>query len=86
MTLSVKLAKQEQVRLDVIVAAMNAATQSDVIRALINKKFDSLQIEKTLLERRGGHPEYLLEDATVKSDRKKNTKVLSSLPNRFRQK
>jgi len=68
MTLTVKLAEQEQNRLDVIAAVMKAGNQSDVVRALINEKFESLQAEKTLVERRGGHPKYLLEGAPVLSE------------------
>lgn len=60
MTLTVKLAKQEQNRLEAIATAMRA-NQSDTIRALINEKFEELQADITLVERRGGHPEYMLE-------------------------
>lgn len=60
MTLTVKLADQEQNRLEAIAAAMNA-NQSDAIRALINEKFEALQADKTLVERRGGHPQFLLD-------------------------
>jgi hypothetical protein len=69
MTLTVKLAEQEQNRLNVIATAMKAGNQSDVVRALINEKFESLQSEKTLIERRGGHPTYLLKGGPKLSDR-----------------
>ena len=73
MTLTVKLAEQDQKRLEAIASAMNATSQSDVIRILINDKFESLQADKTLVERRGGHPKYLLEsdpDLSTRSSRK----------------
>lgn len=70
MTLTVKLAEHEKTRLRAIAEAMNAVNQSEVIRALINEKFDSMQAEKTLVERRGGHPLYLLDGTGNLSDRK----------------
>ena len=60
-TLTVKLKDQEQTRLAVLMEAMQADTQSDVVRQLINEKFESLQVDKTLFERRGGHPQHLLD-------------------------
>lgn len=69
MTLTVKLADQEQRRLEVIIAALHCANQSDAVRALINEKFEALQADKTLLERRGGHPKYLLNGNTDLSER-----------------
>jgi hypothetical protein len=73
MTLTVKLAEQDQKRWEAIASAMNATSQSDAIRILINDKFASLQADKTLVERRGGHPKYLLEsdpDLSTRSNRK----------------
>jgi hypothetical protein len=69
MTLTVKLADQEQTRLDVLMATMQAGTQSDAVRKLINEKFESLQADKTLLERRGGHPKHLLDGSANLSSR-----------------
>lgn len=69
MTLTVKLAEQDQNRLEAIAAVMKAGSQSDVIRILINEKFESLQADKTLVERRGGHPEYLLAGTANLSER-----------------
>lgn len=77
MTLTVKLAKQEQERLDVIATAMNNANTSDVVRALINEKFEALQADKTLVERRGGHPQHLLDGAPNLSERT-NRKAVSA--------
>jgi hypothetical protein len=69
MTLTVKLADQEQNRLDVITAAMHSDNQSDVVRTLINEKFEAIQADKTLVERRGGHPQYVLHGSTELSER-----------------
>lgn len=69
MTLTVRLAEEEQVRLDAIAAAMKTSNQSDVIRALINEKFEDLQAEKTWVDRRGGHPLHLLKGAKNLSER-----------------
>jgi hypothetical protein len=69
MTLTVKLLQQEQMRLEALIVAMQVGTQSDAIRALINEKFEALQVEKTLAERRGGHPQHLLQGDANLSDR-----------------
>jgi len=76
MTLTVKLAEREQKRLEVIAIAMNV-NQSDVVRALINEKFESLQADKTLLERRGGHPKFLLDGPTDMSERSKRKALVA---------
>src|SRR5262249_26460539 len=68
MKLTVKLTDQEKGRLEAIAVAMQC-NQSDVVRTLINEKFDSLQFGKTLLERRGGHPKYLLDSPANLSER-----------------
>jgi hypothetical protein len=77
MTLTVKLADQEQSRLEAIATAMNA-NQSDAIRALINEKFEALQAGKTFVERRGGHPKYLLEGTPNSSDRDVRKAVIAA--------
>ncbi len=77
MTLTVKLAKQEQSRLDAIAAAMQTSNQSEVVRMLINEKFESLQSDKTLVERRGGHPQYLLDSAPGLSERSMRKKIIA---------
>lgn len=76
MTLTVKLADQEQARLEAIATAMNS-NQSDTVRALINEKFEALQADKTLVERRGGHPKILLDGRANLSDRKQRTALIN---------
>ncbi len=68
MTLTVKLGDQEQNRLDVIAGTMKT-DKSDAIRKLINEKFEELQADKTLVERRGGHPQHLLAGQSNLSER-----------------
>jgi len=77
MTLTVKLADQEKKRLEVIATAMKAGNQSDVVRALINEKFEALQADKTLVERRGGHPRYLLDGTQCLSERSSRKSVIT---------
>lgn len=77
MTLTVKLAEQEQNRLNIIAAAMNAGNQSDAVRALINEKFEALQADKTLVERRGGHPQHLLNGTPDSSERTRRKAVIA---------
>lgn len=83
MSLTVRLAKQEQSRLDAIAVAMRTSNQSDVIRALINEKFADMQAEKTLVERRGGHPQHLLNGNLDQSERKsRKASVAQQLANK----
>lgn len=68
MTFTVKLADQEQNRLDVIAQTMKV-DRGSVVRKLINEKFEALQAESTLVERRGGHPQHLLNGSSNLSER-----------------
>ena len=77
MTLTVKLADKEQGRLEAIAIAMKAANQSDAIRTLINEKFEALQGDKTLAERRGGHPQHLQDGPSSLSERSTRKKVIA---------
>ncbi len=69
MNLIVKLTELEQNRLGVITAAMQSVSPSDAVRTLINEKFETIQAAKTLVERRGGHPQYLLNGGADLSER-----------------
>lgn len=74
MTLTVRLDKEEETRLQQIVEALNAGNQSAVIRQIIYEKWLSLQTERTFLERRGEHPVHVLAgpaDASLRANRKK---------------
>jgi hypothetical protein len=69
MTLTVKLDEQDQARLEYLKQFMNAPTQSEVVRKLINERFSQLQADKTLVERRGGHPGHLMRGGSGLSER-----------------
>ena len=80
MTLTVRLDNEEERRLHKIIEALNGASQSDVIRQMINEKWLSLQANKTFVERRGGHPEHLIRGESSDSTRKtRKAKVASYL-------
>lgn len=48
--------------------------KSELIRRLIRERWLSLQMGKTLVKRRGGHPQYLLQDAPANLSERKNRK------------
>ena len=77
MTLTVRLDDQEESRLQQIVEAMNAGSQSEAIRKMIEEKWTALQADQTFVERRGGHPENLLSGATDSSERQNRKKQLA---------
>jgi hypothetical protein len=69
MSLTVRLDDQEEARLQQLVETLKADSQSSLIRQLILEKWNSLQCEKTFVERRGGHPAHLLEGESNASQR-----------------
>jgi hypothetical protein len=77
MTLTVKLDPQEQLRLKQLVEIMNAANQSELIRKLINDRFEQMQTGLTFVERRGGHPTYRLNGSVSLSEREKRKAVVN---------
>ena len=79
MTLTVKLADEEKSRLNVIVAAIHSSNQSEAIRTLINEKFEALQAEMTLVERRGGHPKNVLNGAGNNSKRENRKSAIDEV-------
>lgn len=68
MTLTVKLDERDENRLAALLVA-NRCDKSELVRKLINEEFERLQTEKTLLERRGGHPQHLLHGPANLSER-----------------
>lgn len=83
MTLTVRLDDQEEYKLQQIVEALNAESQSALIRYWIEEKWSALQSDRSFVERRGGHPKHLLEgpaDGSERANRK------SRLAERFEQK
>jgi hypothetical protein len=82
-TLTVRLDDQEEYKLQQIVEALNAESQSALIRNWIEEKWNALQSDLTFVERRGGHPQHLLSGPVDGSERAKRK---SKLAERFEQK
>ncbi|MET0099441.1 hypothetical protein, partial [Limnospira platensis] len=49
-------------------------TSDELIKRLVQERWLSLQPRKTIVERRGGHPEHLLEDAPPDLSERANRK------------
>lgn len=79
MTLTVKLADEERYRLEVIVKSLKSSNQSEAIRTLINEKFELLQSDLTLLERRGGLPEHVLNTKLNLSERSNRKAAIENI-------
>lgn len=75
--LNVRLTDEDERKLGQVLAATKSANKSDLIKRLINDQWVSLQAGKTFLERRGGHPTYLLSGSSDSSDRKSRKKSLA---------
>ncbi|MEH2374282.1 hypothetical protein [Nostoc sp.] len=54
--------------------AYEQTEKSEFIRRLIAERWLTLQADKTLVERRGGHPEHLLQDAPTDLSERSNRK------------
>jgi hypothetical protein len=73
MTLTVRLDEQAESRLQQI-AELTHSDKSEVIRQLIEEKWNALGAQLTFVQRRGGHPEIFLDgppDSSLRSTRKK---------------
>ncbi len=57
-TLTVRLSDEDEQKLGQIVTAMRS-DKSDVVRKLITDQWVALQVGRTFVERRGGHPKSL---------------------------
>lgn len=77
MTLTVKLDEEDRHRLDVLITVLNVSNQSEVVRKLINERYEQLKSEKTLAERRGGHPVHLLEGPINLSSREARKRAVT---------
>lgn len=60
--LTIKLDEETEARLADILAHENT-NHSELIKRLICERWLTLQVGKTIVERRGGHPQHLLQDA-----------------------
>ncbi len=61
--LTVRLDEETERQLADIVAHEKATNRSELIKRLIRDRWIALQVDKTVIERRGGHPQHLLQDA-----------------------
>lgn len=71
--LSVRLDEETERQLADILAH-EQTDKSELIRRLITERWLTLQAGKTLVERRGGHPEHLLQDAPMDLSERSNRK------------
>ncbi|WP_445631458.1 hypothetical protein [Nostoc sp. DSM 114167] len=80
--LSVRLDEETERQLADILAH-EQTDKSELIRRLIAERWLTLQAGKTLVERRGGHPEHLLQDApTDLSERSNRKKAIAQYLNK----
>jgi hypothetical protein len=61
--LSVRLDPETEQQLADILSHEQAANRSEIIKRLIKERWLTLRLDRTFVERRGGHPQHLLEDA-----------------------
>jgi hypothetical protein len=61
--LSVRLDLETEQQLADILAHEQGANRSEMIKRLIRERWLTLSLDKTFVERRGGHPQHLLQDA-----------------------
>lgn len=71
--LNIKLDRETEARL-VEILAKEKTTSEELIKRLVKEHWLSLQPRQTIIERRGGHPEYLLEDAPPDLSERANRK------------
>lgn len=77
-TISVRLDEETSAKLAEIMVRMGVTNQSELIKRLINERWIALAPGKTFLERRGGHPKYLLEEGRAnRSDRQARKQLVA---------
>jgi hypothetical protein len=62
--LSVRLDPETEQQLAEILSHERTANRSELIKRLIKERWLTLKLDKTFVERRGGHPQHLLQDAS----------------------
>ncbi len=72
--LTVRLNEETEQQLAELLAQEKDSNRSELIKRLIRERWLSLQLGKTLVERRGGHPQHLLEDAPPNLSERSNRK------------
>jgi hypothetical protein len=78
--ITVNLDEETERQLSEILTYEEKADRNELIKRLIRERWLSLQAGKTIVERRGGHPQHLLEDAPEDlSDRSKRKQIITEL-------
>lgn len=72
--LTVRLDGETERQLAELLVHGKDTNRSELIKRLIRERWLSLQLGKTLLERRGEHPQHLLEDAPPNLSERSNRK------------
>ncbi|WP_299402135.1 hypothetical protein [Acaryochloris sp. IP29b_bin.148] len=72
--LTVRLNEETEQQLAELLAHEKDANRSELIKRLIRERWLSLQLGKTVAERRGGHPKYPLTDAPPDRSERENRK------------
>jgi len=71
--MNIELDQETEARL-VEILAREKTTSDELIKRLVQERWLSLQPRKTIVERLGGHPEHLLEDAPPDLSERANRK------------
>lgn len=71
---TVRLDEETEGQLADILAHEKDTNRSELIKRLIRDRWLTLQLGKTLVERRGGHPQHLLQDAPADLSKRANRK------------
>lgn len=71
---TVRLDEETEGQLADILAHEKDNNRSELIKRLIRDRWLTLQLGKTLVERRGGHPQHLLQDAPADLSERANRK------------
>ena len=75
-SLNVRLNEDDNQKLEQILNA-TGYEKSELVRKLITDQWVALQIGKTFVERRGGHPKHLLQGPSDLSSRQKRKSVIA---------
>lgn len=73
--LTVRLDEETEQQLGDILAREKDANRSELIKRLIRDRWLTLQAGRTLVERRGGHPQHLLHNASPDLSERPNRKA-----------
>lgn len=72
--LTVRLDEETEGQLADILAHEKDTNRSELIKRLIRDRWLTLQLGKSIVERRGGHPQHLLQDAPTDLSERANRK------------